>query len=233
MAKPAPTHFPAAGLQFLRDLAKNNDRDWFKPRKELYESSVLEPLRALLAALTASFEAAKVPLRADPAKSVFRVHRDVRFSADKSPYKTQASAILSPAADKSTSGVVYLHLEPGASFVASAFYQPDKDELHRWRVSFVERTAEFQKVLKELQKNGLDLRTDEALVKMPRDFTEYADSPLAAYFRLKSFILSRPLTDAEVTSPGLVKIVTEFAKKSLPLLEYGWASSKLAIANRR
>lgn len=222
MSASDPTHFPPAGMQFLRDLARRNERDWFKPRKEQYEREVLEPLRALLAALTAAFGRAQLPLRADPQKSVFRVHRDVRFSADKSPYKTHASAILSPGADKSRSGVVYLHLQPGESFVASAFYQPEKDELHRWRVSFAERPADFQKVLQQLKKNRLELRLDEAMKTMPRDFSEYASSPLAPYFKLKSFLLSRSLTDDEVTRPGLVEMVADFAKRSRPLLEYGW-----------
>ncbi len=222
MPRSPSVSFPSEGLQFLRSLARHNDRDWFKARKSEYEASVLAPLKGLLMALSDEFAVNKIPLRADPAKSVFRVYRDVRFSADKRPYKTHASGILSPLADKSTQGVIYLHLEPGASFVASAFYEPDKDELHRWRVSFVEQAEAFQVVLKKLRYAGLELKLDEGLKQMPRDFREFVDAPLAPYFKLKSFLLSRPLKDTEVTSPELVRIVRDFAIRSLPLLEYGW-----------
>ncbi|MBS0658168.1 MAG: DUF2461 domain-containing protein [Verrucomicrobia bacterium] len=225
-----PTHFPPAALQFLRDLARHNEREWFKPRKEQYAREVLEPLRAVLTALTAAFAKARLPLRADPEKSIFRVHRDVRFSADKRPYKTHASAILSPGADKSRRGVVYLHLQPAESFVASAFYQPEKDELQRWRVSFAERPGDFEKVLRQLRKNGLELRMDESMKTMPRDFGEYANSSLAPCFRLRSFLLSRSLTDTEVTQPGLVNLVTDFARRSRPLLDYGWSLTESASA---
>ncbi len=211
-------------MRFLRALARHNERDWFKPRKAEYEAVVLRPFQALLGALSAEFAQAGLPLRADPAKSIFRVYRDVRFSADKSPYKTHASGILSPNADKSTQGVIYLHLQPKASFVASAFYEPDKDALYRWRVSFVERKKEFQVVLRRLRAAGLELKDEGALKKMPRDFAEYASSELAPYFKFKSFLLSRPLTDAEVSSPTLVGLIRDFAVHSLPLLEYGWTS---------
>lgn len=219
---PSPALFPREGLKFLRELALHNERDWFKPRQEEYERVVLEPLKASLLALSAAFEEAGVPLRADAKKSVFRVHRDVRFSADKRPYKSNASGILSPGADKSRQGIAYLHFEPGGCFVAVGFYQPEKDDLRKWRISFVERTREFQKVLQQLGKAGLELRQGDSLAKMPRDFTEYADSPLEACFRLKSFIVSRPLSDREATGPELVPTVLDFVQKARPLLEYGW-----------
>ena len=86
------TGFRPEAIQFLADLAANNERDWFQPRKADYERLLKEPLEALCSALALRFEARGIPLRADPSGSPFRIYRDVRFSKDKSPYKTHVSA---------------------------------------------------------------------------------------------------------------------------------------------
>ena len=85
------TGFRPEAVQFLADLTANNDRAWFQPRKAEYERLLKEPLEALVAALAEEFAARGLPLRADPARSPFRIYRDVRFSKDKSPYKTHAA----------------------------------------------------------------------------------------------------------------------------------------------
>ena len=86
------TGFKPEAIQFLADLAANNERDWFTPRKAEYERLLKGPLAALCVALDSEFRTRGIPLHADPAKSPFRIYRDVRFSKDKSPYKTAASA---------------------------------------------------------------------------------------------------------------------------------------------
>src|ERR1700704_3651614 len=86
------TGFEPDAIQFLVDLADNNSRDWFQPRKGEYERLLKEPMERLCVALDAEFRRRDIPLRADPAKSPFRIYRDVRFSKDKSPYKTQVAA---------------------------------------------------------------------------------------------------------------------------------------------
>ena len=91
--EPAPfSGFEPDALQFLADLAANNDRSWFKPRKADYERLIKEPLEALCVALADRFDKLRLPLEADPKRSPFRIYRDVRFSKDKSPYKTAQGA---------------------------------------------------------------------------------------------------------------------------------------------
>src|SRR6188474_3688050 len=92
VASPPFNGFSPEAIQFLADLAANNERSWFQPRKAEYERLLKEPLEQLIAALAERFEARGIPLRADPAKSPFRIYRDVRFSKDKSPYKTNMGA---------------------------------------------------------------------------------------------------------------------------------------------
>src|SRR5215210_5715718 len=84
--------FSPEAIQFLADLAENNDRAWFQPRKADYERLLKEPLEAFVAAVGERLEARNVPIQADPAKSPFRIYRDVRFAKDKSPYKTNIGA---------------------------------------------------------------------------------------------------------------------------------------------
>jgi uncharacterized protein (TIGR02453 family) len=94
MATTAPTFsgFSPAAIQFLADLAQNNDRAWFQPRKAEFERLLREPMEQMIAALADRLAARGVPLRADPKRSPFRIYRDTRFSRDKSPYKTHLGA---------------------------------------------------------------------------------------------------------------------------------------------
>src|SRR5690348_16981842 len=132
------TGFKPEAIQFLVDLAVNNERSWFQPRKAEYERLLKEPLEQLIAALAERFEARGIPLHADPAKSPFRIYRDVRFSKDKSPYKTNLGASFPWVGDEggdvdgrshtpmvhSSGG--YFHLQPGEIYVGGGIWHPDK-----------------------------------------------------------------------------------------------------------
>src|SRR5438034_7163444 len=99
VASPTFTGFRPEAIQFLVDLAANNDRAWFQPRKAEYERLLKTPLEDLCVALEAEFRARDLPLHADPVKSPFRIYRDTRFSKDKSPYKTHLAASFAWAGD--------------------------------------------------------------------------------------------------------------------------------------
>jgi uncharacterized protein (TIGR02453 family) len=214
--------FSPAALRFLRDLAKNNDRAWFTPRKEIYERELLEPLRALVADASAAMAKAKIPLTAGPKGGTFRIYRDIRFSRDKSPYKTNLGAYLSSGGSHGQGGL-YVHVQPKQSFMAVAFYQLDRPQLQLWREAMARDPKAFQSVLRALSKNGLDLSEhDEALKRMPRGFEALAESPIAKYFRIGSFTVSEQLSDGDVQTPELVGRMVKLAKKAKPLMEYGW-----------
>ena len=216
--------FSRAGLRFLRDLAKNNDRAWFAQRKAIYETELLEPMRAYVADATKALGKAKISLGGDPKRTPFRIYRDTRFSIDKSPYKTNAGVYLTRDGTRESPGGLYLHVEPKACFVAAGFYRIDKPLLQRWREAMAGEPKRFAAMLRALERNGLavDESRDE-LKRMPRGFEAQSASPIATYFRYGSFMVSDMLTDAEVADPGLIERVVAFAKKSKPLLEYGWA----------
>jgi uncharacterized protein (TIGR02453 family) len=221
------TGFSAEGLRLLAGLKRHNDRTWFAARKDKITAELLEPLGALVDDTTAALQRAKIAIRGDRKRSVFRIYRDVRFSPDKSPYKTHVSAYLSYDGGRDTPGGLYVHVEPGASMIAVAFYAIDTPMLARWRREMAERPARFERVIAALGKRGLAIdgpeQWDDALVRMPRGFEAQSESPLAPYFRVRSFCARRKLIDADVGKPELVDSIVALARDAKPLLEFGWS----------
>jgi uncharacterized protein (TIGR02453 family) len=214
--------FSPAALKFLRDLARNNDRGWFVPRKHIYESELLEPLRALVADAAQAMRKAKIPLGSDPLHSTFRIYRDIRFSPDKRPYKTNLGAYLSAAGKQHGPGGLYIHIQPKQSFMAVAFYQLDKEPLLRWRTAMAKKPTQFQAMTRALARNGLKISEEsESLKRMPRGFEAYADSPIAKFFRLGSFTVHEMLSDKDVSSRKVIERMVRLAKRAKPLMEYG------------
>ena len=111
MTDPFPG-FDPADLAFLSGLAAHNDRDWFAAHRGTYDARLKPALAALIAATSAACEARGLPLSGDPKKSVFRIHRDTRFSRDKRPYKTHVSATLTRDGARMSPGMIYIHIEP-------------------------------------------------------------------------------------------------------------------------
>jgi uncharacterized protein (TIGR02453 family) len=133
MAVAAPfTGFSRDAVQFLVELALHNERSWFQPRKAEYERLLKEPMEAMCRALAERFEADGLPLRADPTHSPFRIYRDVRFSADKSPYKTHVSAGFPWTGDGGGVGA-YFHLQPGEMLAGGGMWHPEPAQLAAWR----------------------------------------------------------------------------------------------------
>src|ERR1700682_4695615 len=125
--------FRPAALAFFKGLREHNDPVWFKPRKAVYDTHLLAPLRQLVVAVGAALEEAGLKLVGDPQRGIFRIYRDVRFSPDKRLYKTHAGAVLTRSGNKRDPGLLYLHLEPGGSMVAAGFWHPEPLLLARLR----------------------------------------------------------------------------------------------------
>ncbi|GAA0645999.1 DUF2461 domain-containing protein [Brevundimonas lenta] len=118
--------FAPSDLAFLSGLAANNDRDWFTAHRATYDDGLKPALEALIAATTAACAARKLPLGGEARRSLFRIHRDIRFSKDKRPYKSHVSATLTRDGGKLSPGLVYIHIEPeGGSRAAADAFDPD------------------------------------------------------------------------------------------------------------
>jgi uncharacterized protein (TIGR02453 family) len=215
--------FPQDALRFFVELNANNERAWFLDNKQRYETQVVAPFRALLEGAIVGLAARGIPLGGDPAKALFRIHRDVRFSKDKRPYKTHAGAVLARDGGKSPDGgIVYIHLDPAGSFLAAGFYQPEPAKLGAIREAIFVEPARFQAVLDDLAKSGLDLSPEESLTRLPRGYEEAAGTPMEGVLKRKSFLVRKPLAEAALASPELAGDVVAFAEAALPLLRFGW-----------
>jgi uncharacterized protein (TIGR02453 family) len=111
--------FGAKALPFFKALKFHQSKDWFEENRALYEDDVLKPFVALLEDLTATFAKGRLPLKADGKRSIFRIHRDVRFARDKSPYKTHAGAVMTRSGSKNDQGLLYIHIDPEGCFAAA------------------------------------------------------------------------------------------------------------------
>jgi uncharacterized protein (TIGR02453 family) len=217
--------FRPQAFEFLRGLRDNNDPAWFKPRKALYETAVLAPFRALIAAVGDALDAAGVPLRGDPARAIFRIYRDVRFSADKRLYKTHAGAVLTRSGKRGDPGLLYLHVAPGESMVAAGFWHPEPDLLLRLRSAILDDPDGFLAIVERFDRMGCPLASDAQLSRPPRGFEAAKGSPVADYVCWKSFTARRPMRDEEMQSPAAVGRIVAFALDARPLLDWGWAAA--------
>ena len=227
LAEPFPpppfTGFPPDALAFFRELTANNERAWFNANKARYETTVRDPLISLAADLSARLAKAKLPLRADAKKTMFRIHRDVRFSKDKSPYKTHAGAVLSRNGEKMAPGSLYIHVDPAGSMVVAGFYRPEPPVLAKLRHAVANDPAAWGKVAAALKSAGFALETQDTLARPPKGF-EDAPATVAETLKLKSWYVEQDLTAAEIGSAALIETLAAFAGKVTPLLQFGWAA---------
>lgn len=216
--------FRPAAFEFFRGLAVNNDPLWFKPRKSIYETEVLAPFRALMTALSAALAAVGIPLIGNPDRGIFRIYRDVRFSANKQLYKTHQGGVLTRSGGKGDPGLLYVHLEPGASIIGVGFWHPPPELLNRLRRAVATEPDEFLALAAQLKAAGYALTCEsETLTRLPRGFDMAKDTPVADYVCWKNFLTDTAIGDAEMQSPDLVDRIIEFALAARPLLDWGWA----------
>ena len=144
---PAP-HFQPEAIKFLRGLKRNNDREWFEPRKAIYEAALKAPLLSVIAAINeAMHDFAPDNVRL-PQKAMMRIYRDVRFSPNKSPYKTQVAAWWARTGlEKTSGGGFYFHLSSTELTVAAGVYMPEREQLLAIRTYLLEHHAELRKLL--------------------------------------------------------------------------------------
>lgn len=220
------TGFPESGLQFLRALAANNDATWFKPRRAEYEATVRGPMIALLADLLTLAAARKLPLAGDPAKAIFRIHRDVRFSRDKRPYKTHCGASLTRTGKRLAPGLFYIHIEPGACFTGAGFWHPEPADLDRLRQRILAWPDRFLDVVKALDASGMPIEPDDdAAKRLPRGCEAAKGSAVEPFLKHRNLIARSPLRDAEVRDRALPLLLLERYQTALPLLEFGAAAT--------
>ena len=227
--EPAPIP-PFAGFgpgaePFFDALAANNGREWFHANRPTFESQVQRPLGALVDALAFAFAAHDIPLTGDAKRSLFRIHRDVRFSKDKSPYKTNAGAVMTRDGTKTTNGMLYVQVgASGDSFMAVGFYGLDPKGLSALRHAVADWPERWAPTQAALEGAGLALAMGHALTRLPKGFDDHAGSPIAEVLKLRNFIVRRPIAAARLGRVELIDDIVDFTGAALPLLEFGWSA---------
>ena len=216
--------FGPKALAFFTALKFHQDKAWFEENRSLYQSDVLDPMVALLDDLTEAFTAKKIPLKAEGKRSIFRIHRDVRFSKDKSPYKSHCGATLTRFGRKMEQGLVYLHIDPEGCFVAAGFHMPEPAQLLKLRQAVAAHPVKVKAMQAALAKGKLALTTENQLSRIPRSFEALKGGPLDGVIRLKSFLVEEPLSEAQIRSPKLPERIVDFTQRARPLLDFGWAA---------
>ena len=228
--------FGPAALQFLRGLAAHNDKQWFEAHRSDYEQEVREPMQELIDEMLMRFRDFAPEIGGDPKRCMFRINRDVRFSKDKSPYKTHAacwfhhrgaSRRVGSEGDEGSAGF-YFHLEPGGrSMVGAGLWMPPRQQLNRIRDSIAEKPAQFDRMARALPKRFGGLDDESVLKRMPRGYPE--DHPAAQWLRYQSFTSGRTLTDSDVTGKRLPALLAREYEALLPLVR--WVNGALGHAS--
>lgn len=213
----------AATIQFLKAIKKNNNKPWFEANRRKYEAAK-QDFEAFIQAVIDKHAKKDPEIAQLKAKEcLFRINRDVRFSKDKSPYKTNFGASINAGGKKSMLAGYYFHCEPsGESFVGGGIWMPQPPELKKMRQEVDYCFDEFKKILNNKKFRSVygDLYSgdDMKLVKVPAGFEK--ENPAAEYLKLKSFIAMKPISEKELSSNSLLKNTTDAMEALQPMLAF-------------
>ena len=225
----AARSFTSATLDFLQDLEIRNEREWFQANKDRYETEVREPALRFVADVREPLQQRVSPrLTADDRKvggSMFRINRDVRFSKDKSPYKTHVGIYFAHELGREVAAPgAYLNLEPGNCFLGCGLYRPGNDVLKALRTTMVEDPDDWI-AARDAATQGRWEFGGESLSRAPKGFA--ADHPLIEDLNRTSCIVSHPLTEKQVTGTGFVDRFVDRIAEARPLLV--WICQALSV----
>ncbi|MEW4527670.1 DUF2461 domain-containing protein [Maioricimonas sp. JC845] len=214
--------FPPELLQFLSDLARNNDRDWFAQNRDRYDDHLVGPAMAYIAAMQKPLARLAPALTARPKRvggSLMRIHRDVRFSKDKSPYKTNVGIQFRHEAGKDVHAPgFYLHIEPDQAFFGVGIWHPDGDTLRAIRTAIAERPADWKKAKTSKAFRSRYQLAGDSLKRAPKDFAP--DHPQIEDLKRKDFIAIQELDPSTLTAPGFVAESTDALKAARPFMRF-------------
>lgn len=207
-------------IDFLKKLKKNNSKEWFDNHRELYVNAKENYLEFVTEVLTSmkSIDTSLVDIQ--PKNCVFRINRDIRFSNNKDPYKTNFGASFSKGGKKIACAGYYFHLEPGTSFIGGGYWMPQGEDLQKIRQEIDYNFDEFQKIISSKAfVNYFDtLDSKEKLIRPPKGYEK--DNPALDFLQLKSFIVMASIDDKELLDKTIVTNVVAHFKAMKPLVDF-------------
>jgi uncharacterized protein (TIGR02453 family) len=212
--------FPEEMVRFFRSLKRNNRREWFQPRKHLFEQHVKTPMLELVGAINAELAKFAPEYVTEPKKAVFRIYRDTRFSADKTPYKTHiAASFARRGGERLGAGGFYFSVSHDVIEVAAGIWHPDRDVTLLVRNHIAETHQELNRILadKKARKLAGSLGGD-ALTRSPKGFDP--EHPAAGFIKMKDWILDVTLDSSLATTPKLAGEIAARFRAMAPLIQY-------------
>jgi len=219
VSTPTPAHLRPEALAFLRNLARHNDREWFAPRKAVFEAELKEPMLAIIRKVTDAMTDFAPEFVRPAEKCIFRIYRDTRFSANKLPYKTHVAAWWSHQGLKKTSGAgYYFHIGAKEVVVAAGAYMPEKDQLAAIRHWLLDHHAEFRKLLqKPAVRKAFSEFEGNALMRPPKGFPcEHTGMDL---IRCRQWGLAASLPATEALKPNFAATLIRHFKIAAPVVD--------------
>ena len=222
------TAFTPKAFTFLRGLRKHNRKEWFEAHRTEYEQELKQPLAALIEEMDVQLATIAPEIVGSPKKSAFRIHRDVRFSKDKSPYKTHVACwffhrdIGTRMQSEAVHGGAgfYLHISPGECFCGGGIWMPPRPALLKIREALVDDLEGWDAIVgdRRFRRRFGALDQEGMLTRVPRGYP--ADHPAAAWLRYQSFTAGTPLTDEQVTSPRLPALLAGHYAAMTPFVRW-------------
>ncbi|MBL0356368.1 MAG: DUF2461 domain-containing protein [Chitinophagaceae bacterium] len=210
----------ASTIKFIKELKKNNNKPWFDANRKLYENAKADFASLVDAIITATskFDNAISNLKAKDC--MFRINRDVRFSKDKSPYKSNMGAYMNPGGKKVNTPGYYFQCEPGQSFAAGGLYVPEPEALAKVRQEIDYNFDEWKAIIsnKNFKKYFAKVDGIEVLSRPPKGYE--ANNPAIEFLKMKSFIVSRQISDAELLDKKLVKEIARTFETMKPMTDF-------------
>ncbi len=219
--------FRPAAVRFLKQLARNNRKTWFEEHRASYEEELREPMKALVEEVDVRLAAFAPEITGDPRRSMFRINRDVRFSRDKSPYKTHAASwFYHMDAGRGVGGEAeggagfYFHFEPGQHLIGAGIWMPPRTALAKIREALADDVEGFEEIVlaPAFRRRYGPLDTEAMLTRLPRGFGE--THPAARWLRYQSFTVGRTLRETEALSPRLATILERDFEALTPFVRW-------------
>lgn len=209
-------------IQFLQKLKKNNNKEWFEKNRSAYELAKKD-FTFFIENVINELKKKDATLQLLEAKNcTFRINRDIRFSKNKTPYKTNMGASLNKGGKKAITAGYYLHIEPGASFMACGIWMPMQEELKKIRQEIDYNLEEFNLLIsakKFIQEFGGLEKTKEYLLSRPPKGYD-TDNPAIEYLKFKSYIVSKKVSDKEITNKNFIKNIVTTFETAIPLIQF-------------
>ena len=218
MPAPAP-RFSAETLRFLKGLKRNNRREWFNARRDVYDAHVRAPMTAVVERLAVDFRSFAPELVASPKISMYRIYRDTRFSENKAPYKTHVAAVFPTRGLAKHEGAgLYFHVSTEDVWVGGGMYMPQPQQLHAVREHIASNVSQLRAIVESPAFRRKIEMSGEKLTRVPRGFPK--DHEAAEYLKYRHFVAGAEFPPAFATSPKFYTTLLSVFKEVLPLARF-------------